>query len=117
MYINCHSYYSLRYGTLSIDQLLDKAVSFGLSALVLTDVNTTMGIPEFVKKVKERGIKPIAGVEIRVDDELLFLGIAKNREGFRELNEYLTWHNLNKKKYSVDNIDFHNVPKHAISAH
>ena len=109
MYLNCHSYYSLRYGTLSIDQLLDQAESFGVSALVLTDINTTMGIPEFVKKAKERDIKPIAGVEIRNDDELLFVGIAKNREGFRELNEYLTWHNLNKKKYTLDNIKFTHV--------
>lgn len=109
MYINCHSYYSLRYGTLSIDQLLDQAESFGVSALVLTDINTTMGIPEFVKKAKERDIKPIAGVEIRNDDELLFIGIAKNREGFRELNEYLTWHNLNKKRYTLENIQFTHV--------
>ena len=102
MYINCHSYYSLRFGTLSIDQLLDQAEKIGVSVLVLTDINTTMGIPEFVKKAKERNIKPIAGVEIRNEDELLFIGIAKNREGFRELNEYLTWHNLNKKRYTLD---------------
>ncbi|HAH25785.1 MAG TPA: DNA polymerase III subunit alpha [Prolixibacteraceae bacterium] len=68
-----------------------------------------MGIPEFVKKAKERGIKPIAGVEIRNGDELLFIGIALNREGFRELNDYLSWHNLNKKKYSLDAIAFKHV--------
>ena len=66
MYLNCHSYYSLRYGTLSIDQLLDQAESIGISALVLTDINTSMGIPEFVKKAKERNIRPIAGIEFRM---------------------------------------------------
>lgn len=109
MYLNAHSYYSLRYGTLSIDQLLDQAKGNGVSALALTDINTSMGIPEFVKKAKERDIKPIAGVEIRNEDELLFIGIARNREGFRELNEYLTWHNLNKKKFTLDNIQFKHV--------
>jgi DNA-directed DNA polymerase III PolC len=109
MYLNAHSYYSLRYGTLSIDQLLDQAKENGVSALALTDINTSMGIPEFVKKAKERDIKPIAGIEIRNEDELLFIGIAKNREGFKELNEYLTWHYLNKKKFTLDNILFKHV--------
>ena len=27
MYLNTHSYYSLRYGTMSLDQLLDQAVA------------------------------------------------------------------------------------------
>jgi len=109
MYFNTHSYYSLRYGTLSIDQLLELAEKKGITALALTDINTTMGIPEFVKKAKQRNIKPIAGVEIRNDDELLFIGIARNREGLRELNEYLSWHNLNKKKYSLDATAFKHV--------
>ena len=109
MYFNTHSYYSLRYGTLSIDQLLELAEKKGIATLALTDINTTMGIPEFVKKAKQRNIQPIAGVEIRNDDELLFIGIARNREGFRELNEYLSWHNLNKKKYTLDTTQFKHV--------
>ena len=109
MYFNTHSYYSLRFGTLSIEQLLEEAEKKGIFTLALTDINTTMGIPEFVKKAKERGIRPIAGVEIRNEDELLFIGLARNREGFRELNEYLSWHNLNKKKYTLDNIQFKHV--------
>lgn len=109
MYFNTHSYYSLRFGTLSIDQLLDLAEKNGISTLALTDINTTMGIPEFVKKAKLRGIKPVAGVEIRNEDELLFIGIARSREGFRELNEYLSWHNLNKKSYTLDTTQFKDV--------
>ena len=109
MYLNTHSYYSLRYGTLSIDQLLDLSEANGVSALALTDINTTMGIPEFVKKAKEKNVKPIAGVEIRNDDQLLFIGIAINREGFKELNDYLSWHNLNKKKFILDRFRFKQV--------
>ena len=33
MYLNCHSFYSLRYGTLSPEQLVEAAVAF--AALVL----------------------------------------------------------------------------------
>ena len=106
MYINTHSYFSMRYGTMSVDQLLDQAVIKGISVLALTDINTSMGIPEFIKKAKERELKPIAGVEFRNGDELLFIGIARNREGLRELNEYLTWHNLNKKEFDPEAPEF-----------
>jgi len=109
MYLNTHSYFSLRYGTMAIDQLLDQAAVKGISALALTDINTSMGIPEFIKKAKERNIKPIAGVEFRNEDELLFVAIAKNREGFRELNEYLTLHNLNGKKFEEEAPEFSQV--------
>ena len=109
MYINTHSYYSLRYGTMSIDQLLDQAVIKGISTLALTDINTSMGIPELIRKAKERNIKPVAGVEIRNGDELLFIGIARNREGLKELNEYLTWHNINKKEFASAELNFRHV--------
>ncbi len=109
MYLNIHSYYSLRFGTLSIDELLDLGKKNGAGELALTDINTTMGIPEYVRKAKEKGIRPIAGAEIRNGDELLFTGLAKNQTGFKELNDYLTWHNLNKKKFTLDNTVFNNV--------
>jgi len=109
MYLNTHSYYSLRYGTLSIDELLDLTVLNGLGSLCLTDVNTTMGIPEFVKKAGQKGIKPVAGCEFRKDDELLFIGLARNREGLKELNDWQTEHNLQKKSYPADAPEFKEV--------
>ena len=39
MYINCHSYYSLRYGTLSVERLCELAAAAGVQRLVLTDIN------------------------------------------------------------------------------
>src|SRR6056297_3619379 len=109
MLLNVHSYYSLRYGTQSIDQLLENAGRNQMEAMVLTDINTTMGIPEFVKKAKAAGIKPIAGVEVRNGDELLFIGVARNNAGFKELNDYLTRHNLAKREYSCEGLSFSQV--------
>ena len=109
MYLNVHSYFSLRYGILSIDELLALAHRNNVEAMALTDVNTTMGIPEFVKKAADAGIKPIAGVEIRNGDHLLFTGLAKNNAGFKELNDYLTWHYLNKKEFSIEAWPFSDV--------
>jgi len=99
MYLNVHSYYSLRYGTLAIDDLLDLAVSHGIKTLALTDLNNTMGIPEFIRKARKKGIKPIAGCEFRNGDQLLYLALARNREGLREINDFLTLHNLSRKEF------------------
>ena len=109
MYLNVHSYFSLRYGTMSIDELLELARRNEVEAMALTDINTTMGIPEFVKKASVAGIKPVAGVEVRNGDQLLFTGLAKNNAGFRELNDYLSWHYLNKKEFSVEGWPFSDV--------
>ena len=97
MYLNCHSYYSLRYGTLPVEKLVDEAVRCGVQALALTDINNSTGMMEFIQVCTDKGVKPIAGIEFRRDDELLYVGLARNNEGFRELNEFLTRHNLSNQ--------------------
>jgi DNA polymerase III alpha subunit len=39
---------------------------------------------------RAEGIKPILGIEFRQDNEFLYLGIARNDEGWRELCSLLT---------------------------
>ena len=94
MYINCHSYYSLRYGTLTVERLSELAAAAGVQRLVMTDINNTTGVPDFVRECRSRGITPAAGIEFREGNTLLYIGIARNNEGFRELNEFLTHHNF-----------------------
>ena len=90
MIINCHSYYSLRYGTLSIKELLDSAKEHKITTLTLTDINNTSAALDFVKFANTYGIKPTVGIEFRNGSELLFTGFAKNNNGFYNLNEYLS---------------------------
>ncbi len=97
MYLNCHTYYSLRYGTLSPEKLVEKALESQAEALVLTDINNSTGMPDFVKACQKSGIKPIGGIEFRDSGHnLLYIAIAVNNEGMKEINEFLTWHNLEK---------------------
>ncbi|MCS3531184.1 DNA polymerase III alpha subunit [Chryseobacterium sp. JUb7] len=103
MYLNCHSYHSLRYGTLSIDDLVCQAAAMGIKELVLTDINTITGIYEFKKKCEGKGIKPIVGVEIRKGSELLYIVIAKEFTGIGEVNRALT-------SYNCDGIDLPERP-------
>lgn len=97
---NVHSYYSLRYGVLSIDHLVDGLVTRGYDTAVLTDINNSTGSLQFIKACQKRGIKGLTGVEFRNGDELLYIGVARNEEGFKELNELLTAHNKNKSPFA-----------------
>jgi hypothetical protein len=50
MYINCHSYHSLRYGTIPLNELVQQAASCGVETMALTDINTVTGIYDFIKE-------------------------------------------------------------------
>jgi DNA polymerase-3 subunit alpha len=95
MFLNCHSYYSLRYGTMPVEQLVQKAVENNAVCIALTDINNSTGMPEFVAECIKQGIKPLSGIEFRTGNELLFIGIARNNDGISELNDFLTYHNIN----------------------
>ena len=97
MYLNCHSYYSLRYGTIPLEKLVETAASIGIEALALTDINNSMGIVDFVKECGKKGIKPVGGIEFRDGNQLLYIGIAGNNKGFKELNDFLSRHNIEDK--------------------
>jgi len=81
---------------LSIEELIATAGNMGISTLALTDINNSTGIPYFVKNCEKEGIKPVAGIEFRHGDRHLYTGIARNNEGLRELNEFLSHHNITK---------------------
>ena len=93
MFLNCHTYHSLRYGTISIEDLVQQAVDHRLKVLALTDINTVTGIYQFYKLCRENGIKPIVGVDVRVENEQYYICLAKNPKGIAEVNRLLTNYN------------------------
>ncbi|MEA1785725.1 PHP domain-containing protein [Arenibacter sp. GZD96] len=98
MYLNCHTYYSLRYGTFSEVALLQLAQENHIKQLALTDINNTSACLNFVRKAPEFGVKPILGIDFRNGVDPCFVGIAKNNEGYRELNAFLSEHLRQEKK-------------------
>ena len=94
MYLNCHSFFSLRYGTLSEVQLLDLAVDYKLDTIALTDINSTSAGLNFVRKAKEKKVKPVLGVDFRNGIEQCYVCLAKNNEGYLELNNFLDTNKL-----------------------
>jgi DNA polymerase-3 subunit alpha len=81
---------------MSVEQLVQKAMAAGAETIVLTDINNSTGIPEFAGECSKSNIKPVAGIEFRNENELQYIGIARNNKGLRELNEFLSKHNFEK---------------------
>ena len=96
MYLNNHSYYSLRYGTISEIELLGIAKDEGCNSFVLTDINNTSGCLNFVRKAQECNIKPILGVDFRNGIKSCYVLLARNNNGFLQINNFLS-HHLHRK--------------------
>ncbi|WP_293297003.1 DNA polymerase III subunit alpha [Allomuricauda sp.] len=109
MYLNCHTYYSLRFGTFSEVELLQLAQQNHVTQLVLTDINNTSAGLNFVRKAPEFGVKPILGIDFRNGTEPCFIGIAQNNEGYLELNDFLSNHLYDGSKIPDRAPAFENV--------
>ncbi len=97
MYLNCHTYYSLKYGMFSPKDLVATAVSLGITSLVLTDINNTSCTYAFIEACIANGIKPIVGIEFRQEKEFKYLLIAQNVEGWKEACALLTQCSINSQ--------------------
>ncbi|MGS2763772.1 DNA polymerase III subunit alpha [Sinomicrobium sp. M5D2P9] len=109
MYLNCHSYYSLNYGTFSEAELLALAEAHGVRALALTDINNTSAAMNFVRLARIQGIKPVVGIDFRNGNQQQFVALAQNHEGFRELNAFLSGHLHSGKPIAPDAPAFANA--------
>jgi DNA polymerase-3 subunit alpha len=102
-HLHVHSQYSLLDGLPKIEELLDYAKSLGMESLALTDHGAIYGAVEFQKKAKEKGIKPIIGVELylafenmhqkrpNIDDKRYhLLLLVKNKKGYENLVKLIT---------------------------
>ncbi|HEU5364878.1 MAG TPA: PHP domain-containing protein [Hanamia sp.] len=99
MYLNCKTYFSFRYGTMSEKELIKAAEERGVTSLALTNINSTCDLWDFIKDCREAGIKPLAGAEIRNEDELLYILIAANNAGLGWINQFISDHLEIKKPF------------------
>ena len=99
MYLNCKTYYSFKYGTFSTEELVQTAADKGVTALTLTNINSTYDAWDFVKHCRERNIKPLLGAEIRNGDSLVCILIAGNNRGLASIHRFISEHLVSDKKF------------------
>jgi DNA-directed DNA polymerase III PolC len=79
-----------------------QALEYDFDTVVLTDINNTAGLPDFVKIARMHGLRPLGGVDIRIGIKQYAVAIAKNNEGLMEINKYLS--EINFKLRSIESI-------------
>lgn len=103
MYLNIHSWYSFKYGTLSPETIFDLCKENRVQKIILTDINNTASYVEMLRIATERKdeyvLEIAVGMEFREDRQLRFVALAKNNEGFEEINRYRS--HLNNHSMSV----------------
>jgi DNA-directed DNA polymerase III PolC len=99
MLLNCHSYFSLRYGTIPEEELLALARENGYGCIALTDINNTSACLNFIRTAPRFNIKPIVGIDFRNGSTQQFVGIARTNKGFQALNTYLSQHSHQKTAF------------------
>ena len=90
MFLNCHSWFSLRYGLMPPEELVREAAARGVTTLALTDVNNTSGVWDFVRHAKANGIRPVVGIDFRTGATCHRIGLARNAAGFAALCHHLS---------------------------
>lgn len=75
---------------MSPEQLLLEAKNQGAASIALTDINNTSGILDFFRLAVNQQIKPVAGIDFRNGVEQQFVALAKNMDGFSEINRFLS---------------------------
>ena len=88
------SYYSLLSSLLSVDDIIDLNIRNGNNYAVICD-NTMYGTMEFIKKCKQKGIKPVIGLELAIEDKVI-LCYAKDYTGYLNLVKLSTKANTSK---------------------
>jgi DNA polymerase-3 subunit alpha len=71
----------------------------GVKVLALTDINNTSACLNFIRKSLEFNIKPVIGIDFRNGAKQLYVGLAKNNQGFQELNTFLSQHKHHKTSF------------------
>lgn len=118
--LRVHSSYSIKDGLLSPKQLVDIAVKNGERAIAITDLNYMLKTVDFYEYARQKGIKPILGVDAYIerdvfnsnefDDQDSFeptrmLFLAKNEESYKRLNALLSRASIENQKEGLKGFD------------
>lgn len=99
MLLNCHTYYSFGYGTLSTESLIQEVADKQYTAFAITDINNTSAVIDTLRLAKEKSIHAAIGIDFRNGIQQQYIGLAINNQGFQELNIHLSNHLHQQKPF------------------
>ncbi len=96
IHLRLHSEFSITDGITRLGDAVTAAIAQQMPALAITDLMNLFGMVKFYKTCQGKGIKPIIGVDVYLENHLdrdqpfRLLLLAKNRQGYGRLCELLT---------------------------
>ena len=91
IHLGVHSEFSIVDSIARVDELVKQAVNDQMPALALTDLSNLHAAVKFYTGCRSKGIKPILGSEIRLEDPLGRVTLlAMNQIGWRHLTEVVS---------------------------
>lgn len=107
--LHCHSYFSD--GTSSPYELVQMAKDNNISALALTDHNTSKGLEEFMQAGKDLGVTTVAGCEFSTEwnkTEIHIVGLFFKEKYFKEIEDFVEMSQIakvNSNKKLIENLN------------
>src|SRR5436190_623810 len=98
VHLHVHSCFSFLNGTSTPEELVDAAIEEGMDALAITDTNGLYGSVRFWNAAKEKGIKPIYGMEMAFPEVGSVVLLARDRTGWTGLCRMVSAAQLAGKK-------------------
>ncbi len=96
VHLNVHSEYSLMDSVVRIPALVNAVADAGMPAVAITDFCNLFALVKFYRAAERRGIKPIVGADLRVQDEddagedHRVVLLCRDAEGYRALSRLLS---------------------------
>lgn len=113
MYLNTHTFFSFKHGTLSPQKLFDTCREYQVRKIILTEINNTASYVEMLRIAAENrdqyALEIAVGMEFRQDHQLRFVALARNNKGFEEINRYRSHLNNESLSVPVRAPEFENV--------
>ncbi len=96
VHLHLHTQYSLLDGAVHIDRLADRLKSYSMTSVAMTDHGNMFGAIDFYMKMREKGIKPIIGIETYITNDSIknknanselyhLVLLAKDQTGYKNL--------------------------------
>ncbi|MCZ8318014.1 MAG: DNA polymerase III subunit alpha [Lysobacteraceae bacterium] len=94
VHLNVHSEYALTDSTIRLPELAKRSAQRGQPAIALTDPTNLFGLVKFYKEAEGKGLKPVAGAQLLLDDGEQRLGRVTtwclDRRGYLALSRLIT---------------------------
>jgi DNA polymerase-3 subunit alpha len=125
VHLHTHSHFSLLEAVPQVSDLVDKAKSYGYTALALTDTNNLYAAIEFQKECQKAGIKNITGTEIFFAEKSMheevntttnrvfrMVFLCKNETGYKNLIKLVSHAHILPTGKRVPCVDVEEIKKY-----